>query len=218
MAALNLSDANLLLLKTKLIVNGYIRNVQESLSISIPSGLIVLFLLFYGDQIDKFDSKHLGRFLKLTNNDLTISNTVPYQQGNAFGTIVCDKGMYQWKFKINRIQMGYIVIGIWRIKEDEPPPTDIFFTKGNERGYGFYLEGEKLSITHGGKTNKPTEQYGKKCVTGDIVHMILDLYAMTLSFKVNDVDYGAAYDNIKEAKYRAAVWLYESSDSVTIIE
>ena len=50
--ATNLSQTQLLMIKTKHIVNGYIRNIHQSLSISIPSGLIAVFLLFYGDQID----------------------------------------------------------------------------------------------------------------------------------------------------------------------
>ena len=103
MAALNLSHANLLMIKTKHTVNGCIRNIQKSLSISIPPGLIVLFLLFYRDQIDKFDSKNVGKYLELTDNDLTITNTGRYIHKNAFGTIICEKGVHQWKFKVNNI-------------------------------------------------------------------------------------------------------------------
>ena len=48
--------------------------------------------------------------------------------------------------------------------------------------------------------------------------MILDLNKFTLRFKVNNVDYGIAFHNIRNAKYRAAVWLYNDDDFITIIE
>ena len=75
-----------------------------------------------------------------------------------------------------------------------------------------------MDICTGGSTTNRTHKYGKECVAGDIVHMILDLDGMKLRFKVNDIDYGIAYRKIKKSKYRAAVWLYAKSDSVTIIE
>ena len=70
--------------------------------------------------------------MKLTDNDLTITNTGHYQQGNAFGKIICDKGLYQWKFKINKITSGFILIVIWRIEEDISPSTNIRVTKDTE--------------------------------------------------------------------------------------
>ena len=48
--------------------------------------------------------------------------------------------------------------------------------------------------------------------------MMLDLDKLTLSFKVNDAVYGIAYNNIKQAKYRAAVWFWSEFDAITIIE
>ena len=79
------THAQSLMSKTKHTVNGYLRNMQKSLSISIPSGLLVLFALFYGDQIDKFDEKVIGKCLKLSDNNLTVTNnaTSTIHQGNA---------------------------------------------------------------------------------------------------------------------------------------
>ena len=142
----------------------------------------------------------------MSNDKLTITVSENYQKGNAFGTIICDRGVYEWKFKINTTgQPPSMIIGVWRIQDGKSPPTELYFTNGYEQGYGYYLNGEKLSITTGACTG---EQYGKKCEAGDIVHMSLDLNKMELSYKVNDVDYGVAYDNIKESKYRAAVWIH----------
>ena len=155
--------------------------------------------------------------MTLTDDNLTVTNNCSSysQQGNAFGTRICNQGVYQWKFKLNKVNSGLIVIGVWRIQEDKLPPTEVYFTNGNEQGYGYYLAGEKLDTTTGYSAGT---KYGKKCKVEDIVHMTLDLNEMTLSFKVNDVDYGVAFDNIKQAKYRKAVWLFHKYDSVSIIE
>ena len=64
MSALILSDTGSLLPETIHVVYGYTRSLEQKLSISIPSGLIKLFLLFYGDQIDKFDPQFIGKYLK----------------------------------------------------------------------------------------------------------------------------------------------------------
>ena len=104
------------------------------------------------------------------------------------------------------------LIGIWRI-QSHPPQTDTLFTSGKNKGYTFDLTGEKTDpkdgYCHGLK-------YGIDCVDGDVIEMILDLTQLTLSFKINDIDYGVAYENIIKDKYRLGVWLYKK-DSVSII-
>ena len=218
MAQLDLTQAQSLMQKTKLTVYGYIRETEKCLSISIPFGLINVLILFYGDQNDKWDPKVIGKYLELKDYDLTVTNTADSEQGNVFGTRICEKkGMYQWKFKINHIHTDHeeMCIGIWRVEQDKIPPIDVHFPKGKEQGYAYYLIGLKTDV----HTGMAGDIYGiQSPKTGDIVHMILDLDKLTLSFKVNDVDYGVAYDNIKQAKYRAAIWFWRELDSVTIIE
>ena len=47
--------------------------------------------------------------------------------------------------------------------------------------------------------------------------MILDLNKLKLSFIIDGVDYGTAFD-VEKCKYRAAVFLRNKGDSVTILE
>ena len=47
--------------------------------------------------------------------------------------------------------------------------------------------------------------------------MILDLSALTLSYRVNGVDQGIAFENIERTKYRAVVSVFEMGDSVKLI-
>ena len=131
-----------------------------------------------------------------------------------FGTIICDKGEYKWKFKLNKVgNSPDILIGVWRFQQDGVPPTDQYFTKGKEQGYAYYLQGYNTN-TNEGDCGKKYATDGK---TGDTVEMTLDLDNSTLRFKLNDIDYGAAYKNIKPAKYKMAVWLYYEKDSVHIV-
>ena len=93
--------------------------------------------------------------------------------------------------------------------------TEKLFTFGKERGYGYLLSGHKVNIETGHGIG---DKYGTLCKEGDTIKMTLDLHEMTVRFKVNDVDYGTAFDSIQEAKYRAAVWLCRQSDTVCIVE
>ena len=144
MAQLDLSGAQSLMAKTKYTVYGYIREIEQKLSISIPSGLIALFVLFYGDQIDKWDNEFVGEYLKLSDDDRTVTNTENRLGGNVFGTMICETGFYEWKFQISNHtdndKVGEILIGIWRIQNDVTPPTDTYFTQGQEQGYAYYLK------------------------------------------------------------------------------
>ena len=52
------------------------------------------------------------------------------------------------------------------------------------------------------------KDYGKRCVEGDIVDMILNFNNLTLRYKMNDKEYGNAFENIEYGPYRAAVSVY----------
>ena len=62
---LDLNELQDLDAKTIHTVYGFIRQIEAELSISIPSGLIVVFVLFYGDRIDKFDGKCIGSHITI---------------------------------------------------------------------------------------------------------------------------------------------------------
>ena len=49
----------------------------------------------------------------------------------------------------------------------------------------------------------PGRSYGCECNENDIIEMTLDCNQWTLSYKINDKDFGKAFD-VKPNKYRAA--------------
>ena len=42
-------------------------------------------------------------------------------------------------------------------------------------------------------TSRKSQSYGKLCVNGDTICMTVDLVKFTISYKINDVDYGDAF-------------------------
>ena len=52
---------------------------------------------------------------------------------------------------------------------------------------------------------------------GDILEITLDLDERTLSFKVNDIDYGVAVSNIKKTKYRLAFTTYREYTEIVLL-
>ena len=65
----------------------------------------------------------------------------------------------------------------------------------NYAGYGFNLEG--ICSPWGG-------DYAQECEKGDVIKMTLNMIDLTLSFEINDIDYGKAFD-IKQGKYKAVI-------------
>ena len=56
------------------------------------------------------------------------------------------------------------------------------------------------------KRGNKLKKYGNECKINDIITMILDLNNLTLSYKINDKDYGIAFADIENTEYRAAFY------------
>ena len=165
---------------------------------------------------DEFDDEDTNEY---DDDEIAIeapSQTFSNEYGDilhAFGTISCNaynkdhnQGVYKWKFKLNKY--GGMKIGVWN-KSSQPHTTDGDFTNGGTEGYAYDRESNLFK----------ERNYGVDLKTGDIVDMILDLRGSdtkSLSFKINNIDYGIAYRNIKGGEYRMAVSLYKG-DSITIL-
>ena len=58
-------------------------------------------------------------------------------------------------------------------------------------------------------------KYGINPPNGSIIEMILDLNNLTLSFIIDDKDYGKAFD-VENGKYRAAIF-FKKGDAITLL-
>jgi len=111
-----------------------------------------------------------------------------------------------WKIKINKTQQKNFMIGICG------EPWDINrLTYANKNGYMYCYDGSKRNSSNG-------TQYGKS-ITGDNSEIIMQLNMInrTLSFKIDNVDCGIAFDNLPNNKYRFAIDMYNYNDEITIL-
>ena len=194
-----------------LTVFGYVREYEGKSRHEIVESVILVCALFYGNDIDEWDPKYLMKCIELKGMTITARK---FRQCSSFCKHIIESGRFKWKFQLTKMSFTEILIGIYKIKPELELQTDSFFTKGGGKGYAFGVTTSKLTnrtgYTWGGK-------YGKKCKTGSIVEMILDLNELTLRFIIDGIDYGKAFD-IEKCKYRAAVYLVGQGDAVTIIE
>lgn len=59
--------------------------------------------------------------------------------------------------------------------------------------------------------------YGDVAKTGDVIDIYVDCEKRTVSFSINDIDYGVAFKDVKQGKYRLAVCLTGIGTSIQIL-
>ena len=60
------------------------------------------------------------------------------------------------------------------------------------------------------------DKYGVEVKNEDVVEMCLDMNTLVLSFSVNGIDYGKAFD-VKQAKYRAFIVLGKKGNKIQLL-
>ena len=215
-ASIDFGRIKLMNKKMKYTVYGYIRKYEKIYSINAPIGIINLCLLFYAI-IQEWDIKYLHENIKIDGDKVTQIHDG--RHGNAYLKGTVKSGINRWKFKITNCQhynAGYMLIGIRRIDNTKQPPLgDTFFTNAQRRkacGYAFIPNDGKLtSVDSGGSGGK----YGVKCQNHDIVEMNLDLNKLSLSYIINNKDYGKAFD-VEYGEYKVAIWMWYKGSSITL--
>lgn len=195
-------------------VFGYIRN----LNMDIPEGIFLICLLFYGIKLHKWDEELFRTIISnLTNTTITQWARSKTKE-SAFIEPMLECGIHTYKFKIaNRETAQFedtIEIGIWLNFNDNNPIIhdrfDFNENKNIQTGYAFITNGNiRTSIDK-------YKQFGIECKNGTIIEMTVDLDALSLSFKIDDVDYGKAFD-IMSGSYRVAAFLPNRWDSLKLI-
>ena len=215
--ALNLNDLSKIREEKKCTVYGYVREQYEQ---DVPNGIILICILFYGSVWDEWDKDTISKYIKLDEETRIITQTGNSNTCSTFLKEVVDSGIHKWKFKIIKCgnhAWATMDIGIWNIENNDgnPPINGIFFEmcgKDHCSGYAFSTSNARKKAD-----NSQYRDYGEKCKDGVIVDMTVDFDALSLSFMVNDKEYGKAFD-IEPGKYRAACYLYFTDDSFQFIE
>ena len=208
-------------LKRELLVWGYIRNAQKHYrNMNIPLDINDIIYL-YQRMYDEWNEEYSSKCIKIYENKsmmLVARKGLP----TVYGTHVVSQGIFIWKIKIlvwnstNFLEPRAPYVGI---TEDIDSHLKEYT---NQRGWctkGYELSGKDGSLTAADprmyvgyykKNNNYGAIWNKK---GDILEIVLNLDKRTLSFKVNDKDFGVAFENIKVAKYRLAMSFFMNKGS-----
>ena len=204
--------------KTKDLINGYIRKYQHKLFshfknsyYNIPR-IVNHICVAYIYEPERWDENCKPDHFITSDN--TIRNTKD-EQGSAFLTMRINKGINRWKLQCNHVPHSYSwhVIGIWKTRFINPPTNKLFLTS-HKNGYGYVLSGGYLSNPE--RAGCSGINYGIKCKDNDIIEMIVNFESLTISFKINDEDFGTAF-KIENTEYRAAVRLPTTGSQLTLL-
>ena len=198
----------------KLTVYGYIRTQEKENNLEIPKSIILVMILFYGDDTDEWDPESMCKYVKVL-DDKTITREIEGFYGSSYGKVIIESGVFKWRLKINECKKYGFLLGIRRVDDEETKlPIDTWFTKGGYQcGYGFYSRAAILTDKDGYALGK---KYGVAPPNGSIIEMVLDLNNLTLSYIINGKDYRKAFD-IEKGRYRLGLTMRKVPDSVTLL-
>ena len=209
--ALKQTKLNQIPQRNKDLAFGYVREEEKQYKLSIHKMIKYLCLIYLNPNKDKFNKNN-------TFTDIVINiNEIKFKYPDcSFGTSylenIVKSGIHIWKYKcLTKKFNGDEMIGI-RDNNFKPLPLNRTFIFGGcinkPVGYGFHLRSGKLTNPKTRKGYGP--YYGKKCVNGDIIEMTLDFNDLTLSYKINNKNYGKAFD-IKPGEYIASLSIYKGA-------
>eukprot|EP01084_Bolivina_argentea_P285066 488757_1 len=235
--------------RTKQIVFGYMRrhehllisDITPHISNTIPPLVVYCCLIYYwlNEYFDTnlFVTNPIG--ITRTRNNPTIApdNKMTIQH-LSYGMATCwgyqtissmENCKYRWNLKINNHNYTRsLLIGI---TENDVLHGSIFYHKFHRNTYKQrqYIHYIYNSYTGFKKSHKPWtisnrkwywQPYGTKFGAGDIIGIELDLQKRTLSFFVNGISQGIAFDNIEtvdDIQYKLVVNM-QTDDNITLIE
>ena len=200
---------------TRNLLNGFTRNIQKSMTLTIPDPIIFIILSFYYfPEYFKDFAQSIFQYVGNNKDDKKIIKSISDNRpwSSIYGNVLISshkKQKYVWKFRINKFK-DPILIGISSTYDVDKR----FFVSNDGYNYCYYSNGEKVSHSNHNDYSQP---FGEN----DIITMILDCNLKQLSFHKNDDDLGVAYDNIEcgeDIKYKMAMYIYYKNVEVELLE
>ena len=192
-----------------LLVSGYLRlHCNHHKNENIPTDLEVLCHWMYNnlfaDDIEiehKMDEWRPGishKQLEFIESCNTVTKSMwPNTCFNAFGTLVISKGMIKvWRLKLFSIDPD-LCFGIVDADRFEENKNKLFFDE--ENSFGIYT---KTGCKYQNKDPMKADYIDRECEQNDLITMTLNMTGVNeeefgiLSYKINNMDYGVAFDNI----------------------
>eukprot|EP01084_Bolivina_argentea_P258943 436746_1 len=184
-----------------LCVSGFIR--LYCITVEMPIDLQRLCFFMYLDPFDEWNIEISNKDLKFDNKEHIVTGLRWNMWANAFGKLIIKEGdIHCWQIKIlndkkkqreDDIRNRILLFGIVEQNVARSNMTEIFcWEKGGAGLYSF--NGNKVSKEY--QTQSAGDEYAKQWDKDDIITMTLDMsneddkkYG-TLSFKINETDYG----------------------------
>ena len=216
MSSLNV-DANGNRIKTDVLVSGYLRRCGNEFQLLIPDDITnVCFIFWFISVCDEWD-KSMSHSLCIINNESIKLPREPEfsREGtnmvSAYGSHSVSSGSFEWKIRF-KSKITWICIGV--IKDE----IKLLLDNQTKNNYGIFEDdGESCFLLncngtlyhHLGNNSHFTEEFVDE---GTIITMALDVDKHTISYKINDTDYGVGCAKLSDKKYRLAVTLGDKDE------
>ena len=196
--------------KTKNLVNGFIRNIDESMDQIIPDSIIfIVFAFYYLDEYFKtFDTAHYQ-----CDDNRTIECIDDANEHSVYGNIsiqAMETKKCLWSFKIYKCTK-YIYFGI-----------SSTFDVNKRFYYGIYSSNYCLQLDGYKWTKTRADRYTRQeFCDGDIVSMEVDFKAKEIKYSRNGVGLGVVFSDIdvtKDLVYKMAIRLADVGNKVELID
>ena len=208
--------------RRQLLVCGFVKRIEQKFKImNVPKeihDIIYLYQKFY----DEWSRKYSHHDIEINQKEGMITVNTP-NDASAYGTTIVSEGIFIWRVKI--VLFDYDVYGgipyIGIIKNDQyGNDEEMRAIVLQSDGIDWDKYGCQYCGGSGGLFAENAESVihnpCKWRMEGDILEMTLDLNEKTLSFKVNNDDFGE-FKNIEQGEYRLAFSVYKSSGSQFVL-
>ena len=198
--------------RLKVLICGYINEFRYTHI--IPVEICDIVFDFYDIIVWERNNEWASNQININKDDIiTINKDV--NKHSIFLKCVIGSGKYSFSFKIiNTDKTRWnLRFGIYKIKCGNPKIQYTFSRTKSCCAYVFIGHGNLESHTSPGN---PKNKYGKPLEINDIITMNVDLIKNELSFDINDIHYGKAYD-IEHTKYKVGVMLKNTRNSVQFL-
>lgn len=193
--------------RKEFLIAGFVKKIEKKYKIkNIPlaiNDVIALFLRLY----DSWNREYSYKDAEIDESGQIVTmSTGAYM--SVFGSYVVTEGVYKWSIKLVKY-LEYGEFGAWSpyvgLIEDDEEYIKQYLNDNNWDKYGYQISSAPAQYNRG-EGSIATPNFGCRwCKEGDILEITLDLDKRTISFKINDKDYGVGFSNIVLAPYRLAL-------------
>ena len=206
-------DSNGNRIKTDILVSGWIRELGKKYSLLIPRDINTICFMYWLITIcDKWDHEYINhQDIEINGQVATRKYNTDFLEKSLYGWHVVDKGSYRWQIKF-KTHINWICIGI--IRDDDEILKEYESSNQFYMHDGCFLVNEKGNFWHKGSSKKYCSRFDTKHT---VITMTLNMDKHTLSYRINDKDYGIATDKLDQNPYRFAISFFSINDAVELL-